>query len=336
MRLLRHGFVVSILCVTGLNGRDRDDAVVPANAANSVIWRHPNNISALDLFYGAGGGDHAPVGPFTFVEEDLDGTNPKFVVTDPKGIRWTVKLGPEAKPETAATRIVWAAGYFSNEVYYLEEIQVRNLPARLHRGQSRVKPNGVLHGVRLKRHLTTERKLGNWAWSENPFAGTREFNGLRVVMSLLNNWDLTDENNAVYEELTGPQKGQRRFMVSDVGSTLGTGKLSWPMKHCRGDVDAFRHSAFLSRVESDRVDLHAPAGASLFFLATPREYRAKARIKWIGDNIPRRDAQWIGQVLAGLSPKQFRDAFRAAGYSPDEIEGFAATIERRIAELQSL
>jgi hypothetical protein len=202
MRLLRHGFVVSILCVTGLNGRNRDDAVVPANAANSVIWRHPNNISALDLFYGAGGRDHAPVGPFTFVEEDLDGTNPKFVVTDPKGIRWTVKLGPEAKPETAATRIVWAAGYFSNEVYYLEEIQVRNLPARLHRGQSRVKPNGVLHSVRLKRHLTTERKVGHWTWSENPFTGTREFNGLRVVMSLLNNWDLTDENNAVYEELT--------------------------------------------------------------------------------------------------------------------------------------
>jgi hypothetical protein len=336
MRLLRQAFVASILLVTCLTARDRDAAIVTANAADSVIWRHPTNISARDLFYGAGGREHAPVGPFTFVEEDLGGTNPKFVVTNPKGIRWTVKLGPEVKPETAATRIVWAAGYFANEVYYLEEIQVRNLPARLRRGQSRVKPNGVFHGVRLKRHLTTERKLGNWAWSENPFSGTREFNGLRVVMSLLNNWDLTDENNAVYEELEGPQKGQRRFMVSDVGSTFGTGKLSWPMKHCRGDVDAFGRSTFLSRLESDHVDLHAPAGASLFFLATPREYRAKARIKWIGDNIPRRHAQWIGQVLAALSPKQVRDAFRAAGYLPEEVEGFAATIERRIAELRRL
>jgi hypothetical protein len=336
MRLLRHAFAVSILCVTYLSGRDRAAAITPANAANSVIWRQPNNISSLDLFYGAGGREHEPVGPFTFVEEDLDGTQPKFVVTDPKGVRWTVKLGPEAKPEIAATRIVWAAGYFANEVYYLEEIQVRNLPARLHRGQSRVQPNGILHGVRLKRHLTTERKLGHWAWAENPFAGTREFNGLRVVMSLLNNWDLTDENNAVYEDLEGPQKGQRRFMVSDVGSTFGTGKLSWPMKHCRGDLEAFRHSKFLTNVTSDRVDLHAPAGASLFFLATPREYRAKARIKWIGDNIPRRDAQWIGQVLGGLSSKQLRDPFRAAGYSTEEVEGFAATIEQRIRELQRL
>src|SRR5258706_6486059 len=117
MRLLRHAFAVSILCVICLSARDRDPATVPSNKANSVSWRHSTNISALDLFYGTGGREHAPVGPFTFIEEDLDGTNPKFVVTGPKGVRWTVKLGPEAKPGTAATRIVWAAGYFANEVY---------------------------------------------------------------------------------------------------------------------------------------------------------------------------------------------------------------------------
>jgi len=29
-----------------------------------------------------------------------------------------------------------------------------------------------------------------WDWSKNPFKGTRELNGLKVMMVLLNNWNL--------------------------------------------------------------------------------------------------------------------------------------------------
>jgi hypothetical protein len=35
-------------------------------------------------------------------------------------------------------------------------------------------------------------------------------------------------------------------------------------------------------------------------------------------------------MLARLSPQQIRDAFRAAGYSPEEVEGYTKIIERRI------
>ena len=34
--------------------------------------------------------------------------NPKFNVVDEDGVKWGVKFGNEAKPETAATRLVWA------------------------------------------------------------------------------------------------------------------------------------------------------------------------------------------------------------------------------------
>jgi hypothetical protein len=44
----------------------------------------------------------------------------------------------------------------------------------------------------------------------------------------------------------------------------------------------------------------------------------------------------MGQLLAKLSPQQIRDAFRAAGYSPEEIEEFAAVLEARIGELTKL
>ncbi|MBV8846800.1 MAG: hypothetical protein JO307_28665, partial [Bryobacterales bacterium] len=66
------------------------------------------------------------------------------------------------------------------------------------------------------------------------------------------------------------------------------------------------------------------------------EYRLRLRLDWIGKHIPRGDAKWIGGVLARLSPDQIRDAFRAAGYSEDQIEAFTAALESRISEIQDL
>ena len=44
-----------------------------------LMWRDPGNIASRDLFYGAGGRNRQPRGRFTFVEEDREGFNPKFV-----------------------------------------------------------------------------------------------------------------------------------------------------------------------------------------------------------------------------------------------------------------
>src|SRR5579871_1447140 len=107
------------------------DKAGKADAAGSetvVIWRNPTDLASRDLFYGPGGEAHQPHGTFTFVKEDLDGTNPKFVVRDDDGVKWKVKLGDEARPETVASRLVWAAGYYANEDYYLSVIRVANLP----------------------------------------------------------------------------------------------------------------------------------------------------------------------------------------------------------------
>src|SRR5207245_1541601 len=59
------------------------------------------------------------------------------------------------------------------------------MPPHLKRGQNLVGPSGVIQNVRLKRHLTGEQKIGRWKWKQNPFRGTREFNGLRVMMALI-------------------------------------------------------------------------------------------------------------------------------------------------------
>jgi len=301
----------------------------------SVLWERPVDISSQNVFYGPGGAEHEPRGVFTFLEEDLEGTNPKIVVRDQSGVKWTVKLGAEARPETAATRLVWAVGYFANEDYFLPNLRVQNMPLRLKRGQNLIAPDGSLPSVRLKRHLEHEKKRGHWSWQENQFAGTRELNGLRVLMALINNWDLTDENTAIYGRTDKPDS-ERIYMVSDLGSTFGTGNLTWPLGRARGNLHTYSHSKFITRITPDYVDFHTPAPAALYFLATPHEYFSKLRLCWIGKHIPRTDARWVGELLALLTPEQVRDAFRAAGYSPQEVEGFATTILARIAELQEL
>src|SRR5205809_3860279 len=122
-------------------------------------------------------------------------------------------------------------------------------------------------------------------------------------------------------------------MVSDLGSTFGTSGLTWPLSEARGNLRSYSHSKFITSVTAGTVDVSAPRRDSLFFLATPREFFKKLKLRDIGKSIPRDDARWMGELLGQLSLDQIRDAFRAAGYSPPEIEGFAAVVEHRIAEL---
>lgn len=304
-----------------------------AGEGPAVLWREPSDIATRNLFYGPGGEKHQPHGPFTFESEDLDGTNPKFVVRDSDGVKWKVKLGEEARPETAATRIVWAVGYMVNEDYFLPKIQVENLP-RLHRGRKLMGPGGTFENVRLKRHLKGEEKIGTWQWRDDPFTGTRELNGLRVTMALINNWDLKDENNAVYE-LKGHEAPEQIYMVSDLGASFGRNGRSWTRAKSKGNLAEYRQSKFIRKVTPEAVDFYTPAKA-LIFAVNPKEYFSRRHLVWIGRNIPRADASWMGQLLARLSPQQIRDAFRAAGYSPRDVEAFASVVEGRIDELKKL
>jgi len=309
-----------------------------AGTGRAVLWRNPADIASRNLFFGPGGHQHQPHGMFTFLKEDLAGSNPKFTVRDQDGVKWKVKLGAEARPETVASRLVWAVGYFTNEDYFLEDLRVQDMPGHLHRGQRLVASDGSMHNVRLKRYLNGEEKIGSWQWRQEPFSGTRELNGLRVMMALINNWDLTDENTAIYEDEHGGAEGvpEQIYMVSDLGASFGKVGLSWPLGKARGNLNAFRRSKFISRVTPDGVDFRTPARPAWFFLATPKEYNLRLHLRWIGRQIPRQDVRWMGQLLARLSGDQIRDAFRAAGYSTQDVEGFTSVVEERIAELNKL
>jgi hypothetical protein len=260
----------------------------------------------------------------------LSGSNPKFDIDDENGVRWRVKLGNEAQPETAASRILWAAGYYADENYLVKVLRVAGLPGRLSRGANLIQVDGTVRNARLKRH-DGRKKVGEWSWEHAPFRGTREFNGLRVMMALLDNWDLKDENNAILEE-----HGKRIYEVSDLGASFGTTRVLLDKSKAKGNLESFEDATFVSKLTPDTVSFGTPGAPSMPYLFNPFDYEKRAHMRWVGKDINRADAKWIGGILGRLTVEQIRDAFRAAGYSEPEVDDFGRALSLRIHELNAL
>jgi len=297
-----------------------------------ALWHDPIDIPSLNLAWGQGGKRHAPRqdAVYKFVKEDLGGSTTKFYVEDDEGVEWLVKVGDEARGETAATRLVWAMGFFTDEDYFLAELHVVGMP-KLHRKSKTISRDGTIRRARLERREHGEKKVGNWQWSDNPYLNTRELNGLRVLMALLNNWDLKTSNNKIYEE----KDGDLRYVVSDLGASFGrTGAITTRSK---GKLKDYRKDPFIQRQSDETVDFVMRTRPSPITKPFRRRYyKEKAQIAEITKNVPLVDAEWIGSQLSQLSTEQIHSALCASGFLPEEVEGYTEVIQKRIAELNSL
>jgi hypothetical protein len=296
----------------------------------AVIWHPTVDVNQLNLFYGVGGKEDAPSpdAKYKFKKEEMNGTSPKFDVEDDKGIKWRVKLGQEPRAETAATRLLFAAGYFVDEDYYADELHVEGLPP-LKRGQSFVTNDGVVHGARLERRMKEVKKLGTWDWFKNPFVGTKEFNGLRIMMALVNNWDLKTINDSIYEV-----DEQAEYVVSDVGATFG--KTGDPLHRSKSILKDYEDSKFIDKVTGDFVDFVLHSRPPLLAAINIPNYEKRTHMQDVTKHIPRADAKWLGVRLSQLTEQQIRDCFRAGGYTQEEVDGYSAVIQNRIAALNAL
>jgi hypothetical protein len=327
------------------------DAVIQAeelhDSARPFLWAEPFDIERRDLYNGIGGAAGAPrAEPFRFIKEDMDGNSPKFVVEDADGVKWKVKLGSEARPETVVTRFVWATGYSTDEDYFLPRQRVTGLPKKLRRGGEYVTAEGLVKEARWER--MKYKKISTWKWKHNPYSHTPELNGLRVLMAIFNNYDMKDGQNAIYRTPEGPV-----MAISDLGATLGPTASHWPGSTARGVLEAYRRSKFITKVEATTVSFAAPSWPMMYgkmplpplpytvmtypvilFGRTPSPNIIGER--WIGRKIPKVDARRMGEILGRLSPAQLRAAFQSADYSPEEVEGFSQILEQRIAALRML
>ena len=275
-------------------------------ATMAQLWENPTDLERRDLFYGTGGAKNAPDPNelYEFKEEKAVGTQPGYDVEDSKGREWSVKLGPESKPEVAVSRLVWAIGYRQPSVYYLPRWTLVRDGKRI--------PHG---GARFR--LDDTKNLAEWSWRKNPFLHTRELAGLFVTMVMVNNWDVKSQQNALYEykakaQFTGPRQ---QYMVKDLGASLG--RSAWPVGGTKADPAGFEDEPFIERVEGNRVHF-GYQGAWL----EPSLVRS----------ITPADVRWTTELMSRLTQKQWSDAFRAAGFAPSEANRFISRLQQKIVE----
>jgi hypothetical protein len=294
-------------------------SLVDAREGHATLWKEPAVIEGHDLFYGRGGAEGAPdaSATFTFVRRSTSGTSKKIIVKDDKGKEWTVKFGSEARPETAATRIVWAMGYHVDEDYFVKRAHIEGWP------------EGDALNVRFERSHNGYTEIGLWNWGSNSFKGTRELDGLKVLMVLLNNWDLKNDNNKVlrHDKDSGGDADERIYYVSDLGASFGsTGSLvrkllvfSDAPAGTKGNPAGYAHQSFIDSVSNGEVRFH---------------YKGKDPGALKGITVE--NAKWMGSMLGRLSEKQLGDAFRAAGFDDSEVATYVRAMQERIGELQNL
>src|SRR4051812_23882752 len=129
-----------------------------------------------------------------FIKDEEGGYSTKFRVRDGQGRVWVAKVGKEAQSETAAVRLLWALGYMTEINYLVPRVTI---PGK-----------GTFENVRFEARPEGVKRLDEWKWDKNPFKGTRAFQGLKVLMVLINNWDIKDANNVILA--VEPSRGGRR------------------------------------------------------------------------------------------------------------------------------
>ena len=104
----------------------------------------------------------------------------------------------------------------------------------------------------------------------------------------------------------------------------------------KGNPTAYRSSKWINKPSAEFIDFNVPSAPAMSSYIDFPELRLRLSLRWLGHHIPRADARWVGDRLGQLSPDQIRDAFRAGGYSSEDVDRLSQTMERRIGELRKL
>ena len=270
--------------------------------AQPLLWRDPVDIKTRNLLAGIGGPDAAPnpTHRFTF----LSGSDPvsgEKVVQDEAGRIWLLITGLKARADVSASRLLWAAGFHTDQTYYLPSIHIDG------------NGGGNFTEVRLKRRDDGYIKTASWSWSANPFVENRELQGLRTLMALLSVWDLSKKRNAI------ARRGEEtNFYVSQLQTALGK-SADLASNSTVANPRHYAEQKFIDKVKDAKVFFHLKG-----------DHTSVVR------NVTVENARWIGEVLGQLSDQQIADAFRAGGFSASDIAVYQAAVKKRISDLRNL
>jgi len=285
--------------------KDKDKKEKKELTGKAVMWKEPTDLESRNLVLGAGGEEMKPdISQVTFVRDQTGGYSKKYRVKDAKGNEWVAKIGKEAQTDTAANRLLWALGYETEIAYLIPHLKIEG--------------KGEFDNVRMEARPASVKRAGNWMWENNPFQNSPEFRGLKILMVMLNNWDMKDDNNeilAMRGDTTG--EGELRYIISDLGATFG--KTGGFLSRSRNDVPDYVKAEFIKKVNGDLIDF---------------SYSGKNQKLFEGLTVA--DARWLSNLLKRLSDDQIKDAFRSANYSAEEVDLLAGALRERINALAKL
>lgn len=292
-----------------------------------MLWREPAAMTIEHWTCGPGGCDRTPTAPFQFVKEDSGGTNPKVSVRDAKGLEWSVKFGAEEIPECFNSRFVTALGYLAEPTYCVARGKIENL-GKLKVARFIVHRDGTFTKGRFE--LRNQKDLvflpgRPWSWAGNPFVGTHELAGLKIVMMLLSNWDAKDaregddSNNSIFQVADEDNAPFLFYGVSDWGAALGRwgGSRRRDKSDCSGytrDTPHFVKGIHQNTVEFGYIGKHEED---------------------IKNGISIDDVRWLLPYLRRITPEEIREGLKAAGATERQTGCWSSAIESRIGQLEN-
>lgn len=302
-------------------------------AGENVLWADPGDVSKLDFINGVGGEEGKPLPPFNFIKEDLGGTTPKVTIKDAKGRQWSVKFGVEAKPSVFATRLVWACGYTVETEYFVGQGVIQGIHG-LKRAKGSIQGDGSFQDARFELRADSPKFLNgfNWTWNSNPFTGSHELNGLKILVMFLSNWDTkdardfggggpggtADSNLAIFQSTSG-DKPRYTYFVSDWGASLGKwgfaliARSKWNCGEFAAQTPDYIQGSDADSVHFGFVGKHNES---------------------IVNGVRPSDVQWLLQYLGRVTDDQFRMGLASSGASPEEIQCYLTSFHQRLDQLK--
>jgi hypothetical protein len=192
---------IVLLAAATLTGLAQDDRVKKNQTytGTPVLWREPVDVESRNLLLGAGGETMKPdLSRVKFIEEKKGGYSKKYRVHDGAGNEWIAKIGKEAQTDTAANRLLWAVGYETEIAYLVPSLTIIG--------------KGTFENVRLEARPKHVKRIGEWNWEDNPFNGTGHLQGLKIMMALIDNWDMKNSNNEILAVRDQPIGGELRYI----------------------------------------------------------------------------------------------------------------------------
>ena len=247
-----------------------------------------------------------------FVQENSTGTKPKVrdaadgngaLLDEAEKFPLQSKTESEVHAEIAASRLVWALGYFVEEHYFVGNETITGVSGMGRRTSYALGPDGRFSAARFERRQPDVSNEGRWDLDDNPFAGSRELSGLKILAMLVNNWDARLGNTAI-RRMVGPSGLEDRYLLSDLGTAFG---------RMPGGSQSHRRAGTSRIIRPARSFAGWSATASCFChgldgappLSVPLEH-----VRWF--IVPSRQQ---------LTHAQIRRAFQASGAGSAEIDG---------------